>query len=149
MRVALDTNILVYAEGMNGREKRDIARALINRLQEHDIFLPVQALGELFQVLVRKGKLTRVEARKAVLFWRDTYPLVDTTEEVLLVAADLAVEHHIGFWDAVMLAAAAQAQCRLFLSEDLQDGFIWRGMTVANPFAPERHPLLEDALSKA
>ena len=147
MRVALDTNILVYAEGMNGREKRDIARALINRLQEHDIFLPVQALGELFQVLVRKGKLTRVEARKAVLFWRDTYPLVDTTEEVLLVAADLAVEHHIGFWDAVMLAAAAQAQCRLFLSEDLQDGFIWRGMTVANPFAPERHPLLADALS--
>jgi len=147
VRVALDTNILVYAEGMNGREKRDIARALINRLQEHDIFLPVQALGELFQVLVRKGKLTRVEARKAVLFWRDTYPLVDTTEEVLLVAADLAVEHHIGFWDAVMLAAAAQAQCRLFLSEDLQDGFIWRGMTVANPFAPERHPLLEDALS--
>jgi predicted nucleic acid-binding protein len=46
-----------------------------------------------------------------------------------------------------MLAAAAQAQCRLFLSEDLQDGFIWRGMTVANPFAPERHPLLADALS--
>lgn len=149
MRVAFDTNILVYAGGMNGQEKRDIARGFIDRLQDHDIFLPIQALGELFQVLVRKGRRPRAEARKAVLLWRDTYPLVDTTEEVLLVAADLAVEHRIGFWDAVILAAAAQAQCRLFLSEDLQDGFIWRGMTVANPFAPQRHPLLEDALSKA
>jgi predicted nucleic acid-binding protein len=34
-----------------------------------------------------------------------------------------------------MLAAAAQADCRLLLSEDMQDGFTWRSVTVRNPFA--------------
>jgi hypothetical protein len=27
-------------------------------------------------------------------------------------------------------------------SEDLKDGFSWRGVTVVNPFAAMRHPLL-------
>jgi hypothetical protein len=34
----------------------------------------------------------------------------------------------------------------LLLSEDLQDGFSWAGVTVTNPFAATCHPLLEDAL---
>jgi hypothetical protein len=36
------------------------------------------------------------------------------------------------------LAVAAKGSCRLLLSEDLQDGFSWRGVTVANPFAAVR-----------
>jgi hypothetical protein len=34
----------------------------------------------------------------------------------------------------------------LLLSEDLQDGFTWGGVTVANPFAARRHALLESLL---
>jgi hypothetical protein len=30
--------------------------------------------------------------------------------------------------------------------EDLQDGFTWGGVTVANPFASPRHPLLDALL---
>lgn len=30
----------------------------------------------------------------------------------------------------------------LLLSEDLQDGFAWRGVTIVNPFADVPHPLL-------
>ena len=39
-------------------------------------------------------------------------------------------------------AVAADAGCRLLLSEDLQDGFTWRGVTVVDPFADKPHPLL-------
>ena len=53
----------------------------------------------------------------------------------------------MGIWDAVVLSAASQAACRLLISEDLQDGFTWGGVTVVDPFATERHPLL-DALLK-
>ena len=35
---------------------------------------------------------------------------------------------------APMLAAAAQSGCRILLSEDMQHGFTWRGMTIRNPF---------------
>ena len=60
----------------------------------------------------------------------------------MVSAIDLATDHQIGIWDAVVLAAAAESDCRLVLSEDLKDGFIWRGVTVTNPFASSRHPLL-------
>jgi predicted nucleic acid-binding protein len=39
--------------------------------------------------------------------------------------------------------------CRLLLSEDLQEGFTWRGVTVTNPFAKSRHPLLDALLEGA
>jgi predicted nucleic acid-binding protein len=41
-----------------------------------------------------------------------------------------------------MLSASASAGCRLFLSEDLPDGFTWAGVTVTNPYSRSRHPLL-------
>ena len=55
MRIALDTNILVYAEGANGAVMRDKSLELIQRLPAGAIVLPVQTLGELFNVLVRKA----------------------------------------------------------------------------------------------
>jgi predicted nucleic acid-binding protein len=73
--------------------------------------------------------------------WRDGYATPATTQATMLAATDLAADHALSIWDAVILAAAADAGCRLLLSEDMQDGFSWRGLTVANPFA-KHHPLL-------
>jgi predicted nucleic acid-binding protein len=102
----------------------------------------VQVLGELFSVLVRKAKWAKPRAAAAVLAWGDAFPLIDTSNEVLLAATDLAGAHQISTWDAVILSAAADARCRLLLSEDLHSGFTWRGVTVVNPFAGAGHPLL-------
>ena len=71
MKVALDTNILAYAEGANGSVMRDKALALLQRLPFDGVVLPVQT-------------------------------------------------------------ASAEAQCPLLLSEDLQEGFTWRGVTAVN-----------------
>lgn len=146
MKVALDTNVLAYAEGVNDANKRDIILDLIRRLPPESAVIPVQVLGELFNVLVRKARRSQAEARDALLGWRDSFATVPTGPEVMLVAADLATDHRFGIWDAVILAAASEAGCRLLLSEDLQDGFTWGGVTVVNPFASPRHALL-DAIS--
>lgn len=142
MNVAVDTNVLAYAEGLNDRAKREIAVDLLERLPPESTFLPVQTLGELFNVLVQKAGRSREAAAAAVLSWGDAFPLVESSGDVMLGATDLAGAHGLGIWDATMLSAAAEARCRLLLSEDLQDGFTWRGVTVANPFAERRHPLL-------
>ena len=146
MRVALDTNVLAYAEGINGAERRDAALTIIGRLPQEAVVVPVQVLGELFAVLVRKGGRARAEARDALLSWRDTFPTVETSPEAMLAAADVATDHQLGLWDAVILAAASQAGCRLLLSEDLQDGFTWGGLTVVDPFRTPRHALLDSVL---
>lgn len=148
MRLALDTNVLAYAEGVNGAEKRDVALDLVRRLPQSAVVLPVQVLGELFNVLVRKAGRSKPEAREALLGWRDTYLVAATAPEVMLAAADLAADHGLGIWDAVILSVASQSGCRLLLSEDLQDGFTWGGVTIANPFQLQRHALLDALLEQ-
>lgn len=142
MRLALDTNILAYAEGVNGAAKKKSALDIIQRLPPESTFLPVQAIGELFHVLVRKAGRTPERARNAILSWQDAFPLIETSPAIMLAAADLAVHHQFTIWDAVIFSAAAAAGCRLLLSEDLHPGFTWSGVTIANPFATSRHELL-------
>lgn len=143
MKVTLDTNVLAYAEGVNGLEKRNTVLKLVRDLPQEATVIPVQVLGELFNVLTRKAGRPRTEAREAVLSWRDTFQVVETTPEAMLAASDLATDHAFSIWDAVIFSVASQAGCRLLVSEDLQDGFTWGGVTVVNPFASPRHPLLE------
>lgn len=142
MRVALDTNILAYAEGINGPAMKRSALELIEKLPEGAALVPVQVLGELFNVLVRKAGRTRARARAAMQTWHDAFPVIETAGEVVIAAADLATDHQLGIWDAIILSAAAEAGCRLLLTEDLHEGFTWRGVTVTNPFSPSRHELL-------
>ena len=143
MKVALDTNVLVYAEGVNGAEKRDIIVPLLLNLPKHAGLVPIQVLGELFNVLTRKAGRSRKDAREVILGWRDAFEIVETTFEVMVAATDLATDHHLAIWDAVILAAASNAGCRWLLSEDFQDRFTWGGTTVINPYAPSTHVLLE------
>lgn len=142
MRVALDTNVLAYAEGVNGEAMKQAALELLQKLPDGATVVPAQTLGELFNVLVRKAGRTPAGARNAILSWSDAFTPVETSPAVMLAAADLAVDHQFGIWDAVILAAAAAAGCRLLLSEDLHDGFTWRGVTVTNPFAASPHAML-------
>jgi predicted nucleic acid-binding protein len=69
--------------------------------------------------------------------------VIESSAGVIVNATDLASDHGLTIWDAVALAAAADAECRLLLSEDLQDGFTWRGVTVTNPLAATLHPMFD------
>jgi predicted nucleic acid-binding protein len=142
MRLALDTNILAYAEGVNGAPKKKSALDIIEKLPPDRTFLPVQVLGELFHVLVRKAGRKPERAQAAILSWQDTFPLIETSPAIMLAAIDLASRHRLSIWDAVVLSAAATSGCRLLLSEDLHPGFTWNGVTITNPFSPLRHELL-------
>jgi len=54
LRTAPDTNVLVYAEGLNGPAKQGLATASLRQLGEGELFIPVQVLGEFYNVLLRK-----------------------------------------------------------------------------------------------
>lgn len=138
MRIALDTKLLVYAEGLNGEQRRFAALHVLDALGEDDVLVPAQALGELFAVLTRKAGRSAAASRDAVMGWTDGFAVIDTTQPVLLEAMEIATTHRLAFRDSVMLAAAAQAGCRQLLSEDMQHGFTWRGVTIRNPFLPPK-----------
>jgi predicted nucleic acid-binding protein len=148
MRVAIDTNVLAYAEGVGDAERCGVAVGLVERLPESAVLLPAQVLGELMLVLTRKAGRTRELARDAVLGWADSFDVVDSTWASIQSAFDLSVNHEFGMWDALVMAVAAENRCRIVLSEDLQHGFTWRGVTNVNPFLPDESPLLAALLSQ-
>jgi predicted nucleic acid-binding protein len=134
VKVALDTNILAHAEGVNGGERQATTNAWLEAAPIGDIVIPAQVLGELFNVLVRKAGRSPGDAHEGVLAWRNAYPVIDSTADIVLQATRLVVHHRLSTWDAVILAAAGSVGCGLLLSEDLQDGFTWGGVTVVNPY---------------
>jgi predicted nucleic acid-binding protein len=134
VRLAFDTNILVYAEGLDGEAMQDRASAAIETALGETVLLPIQVAAELYSVLVRKGRWQPSAARAAVWRWVHIWRTVATDETILAAATGLVAEHHVGFWDAVVLATAAEADCQVLYSEDFQSGFTWRGVTVVNPF---------------
>ena len=140
MRLALDTNVLVYAEDLNlapsDVHKHRLAVRLMGRMADESIVLARQTLAELHRVLVRKARLTPSEASMRVSLWALKADLVDTNEAVFEAALILASDHSVPIFDAIILAAAVEARCDLLLSEDFHDGFAWRGVVVTNPFGP-------------
>jgi predicted nucleic acid-binding protein len=142
MRLALDTNILAYAEGLGDAARCSQARRWVARAGQADTVLPSQVLGELQRVLVIKARRTPDAARAAVLGWTDAFEVASSGWTALQSALDLCADHQLAVWDALILATAAESRCRLLLSEDLQHGFTWRGVTVVSPFIAPAHPLL-------
>jgi len=146
MRAALDTNILAYAEGVGDENRCSMAIKLIDQLSAEDVLLPAQTLGELYRVLTGKAKRDASATRVAILGWADTFEVADSSWVAFQAAVDLSVDHGLQIWDALILSVAAENRCRILFSEDLQNGFTWRGVTVVNPFSEPRPALMASLL---
>jgi predicted nucleic acid-binding protein len=142
LRFAVDTNLLVYAEGEGDEPRCHQARALLARLPPSELLLPVQVLGELYNVLTRRFRRTADQARSAVLEWASLYTVRDSTWANMGAAMQLNSAHQIPIWDALILSVASEHRCRVLMSEDLQHGFTWGGVTIVNPLADPANPLL-------
>jgi len=94
----------------------------------------------------RDGRPT--DARARIVAWSTGFATADTTRFALAAAVELAAAHRLGIWDSMIITVAAENGCQLPLSEHLQSGFIWSGLTVVNPFAVPRTPLLDSLLER-
>lgn len=142
MRAALDTNLLVYAEGFGDQQRVSATRALLEQLSDADLVVPLQCLGELFRVLTGKAGRSAEQAQDAVLGWMDAYPVLESNAAAWRGAMDLCVAHQLASWDALVLNVAAEGGARLLLTDDLHTGFCWRGVRVVNPLVETADPLL-------
>jgi predicted nucleic acid-binding protein len=151
-RVALDSNILVYLAGVSRTPaddpKIERVREMIARLSTLvSLVAPAQTLGELFVVLRRSGA-SAAEAREILLEFSEAFGTAATEARTMAAATDLTIDHKLQFWDALIVTAAADAGCSVLLSEDMQDGFVTRGMTISNPLADPLHPKLAALLNE-
>ena len=129
MSAFFDTNILVYAQQMDG--KGDRARALFAGGGK----LSVQVLNEFTAVSRRKQGRDWREIDEAVA---DVLTIVDPPLPLTLdlhhSARSLAQDHQLSFYDALIVATAIEAGCDTLFSEDMQHGRSIGGLSIVNPF---------------
>jgi predicted nucleic acid-binding protein len=146
MRYALDSNILLYAEGINDAERRDVANNLVLAMGDDPLIIPVQVLGEVQLALTLKAGLSREKAEERINWWIDDSFVQDTSFAVFKTALAITSIYGFRIWDAIILAAAAEAGARYLFSEDMHDGFTWGDTEIVNPFAAEPKPIVKKLL---
>lgn len=146
MRVALDSNVIIYAEGGQDEARRATAHAIIGALYPRQISISIQATAETWRWLIKKGGIANGEATKRVQWWLSAFTTQDTDRTVFDGAAELVSQHKLQVFDAIILAAARAASADVLLSEDMHDGFSWRGVMVVNPFATNPLPVISQLL---
>ncbi|MDR3106938.1 MAG: PIN domain-containing protein [Bifidobacteriaceae bacterium] len=132
----VDTNILLYAISTDPGEadKAELARHLLG---ETDLALSVQVLQEFYVQATRAGKanpLTHEQAAALVeSFTR--FRVQDLTLAVVRAALRTRSRYNLSYWDSAIIEAARALGCRTVISEDLNHGQDYGGVTVVNPFA--------------
>ena len=131
-----DTNVLVYAQDDSNPEKQRIAIELITHALEvnHDGCISTQVLQEFCNTMCKKTRRTKEEIDGMLDGFRELLK-TDVTVDLVRRALDVKDEYGIQYYDALIVSAAERLGCSEIVSEDLNDGQLYRGMKVINPFA--------------
>lgn len=132
----VDTNVLIYAHDADAGSKHEVAKGMLRELWSRRIgVVSLQVLQEFYVNVTRKiaSPLSKPAARAVV----DSYMVwcVETTPAELSAAFQIEDEARIGFWDALIVAAARKGGAARILSEDLNAGQIISGIRIENPFS--------------
>ena len=134
-RFTLDTNLLVYSIDSAAGVRHRLAREIVDRAVESNCWLTLQALGEFYVAVTRKGVTPRAEAAAQAADWLELFPTVAASAAAVRVALAAAAVGRASYWDALLVATAAEAGCTVVLTEDMSDGSVLNGLRIYNPFA--------------
>ena len=130
-----DTNVLVYAQDDANPQKRAVAIDLITHALNvnHDGVISTQVLQEFCNTMYKKTKRTK-EQIDAMLDGFVDLLVTDVTVDLVREAMCVKEEYGIQYYDALIVATAEKLHCHEIISEDLNDGQVYRGMKAINPF---------------
>jgi predicted nucleic acid-binding protein len=155
--VFVDSSVLLYRRDPTEPVKRPLATAWLEHVwRQQTGRISCQVLSEYYTNATRKLRpgLDLDEAWddvEALQSWRPQ-PL---DAELLRLGRAIERRYRLSWWDSLIVASAQSQNCAILLTEDLQDGVYFDGVTVRSPFtlsvneaaaeyatrpAPSRHP---------
>ena len=134
--VFVDTTTLLYTLDPQDPQKQAVATAWLRRLRlSRQIVLSPQVLNECYAVVRRKAAFAAARPMvRAYLSDHARWATAPVGPETTEQAWRLEDQYGLAWWDALLLASAGQAGCRLFLTEDLNDGQLYGDVRVIDPF---------------
>ena len=134
--IFVDTNIFIYARDPRDAEKQGRAAEWISNFwRDRTGRTSVQVLSEYYYNVTSRltPKVASADAWddvEAFFEWRP-HPI---DAALLERARDIEQRWRLSWWDSMIVAAAQLQGCAILLTEDLQDGAVFGGVTVRNPF---------------
>jgi predicted nucleic acid-binding protein len=139
----LDTNVVVYAYDDSSPQKQEVARRLlkggisggVSGGVSVKIVISTQVLAEFAATMLHK--VSPPATADAVMRGLDALTairLIVPDAELVRRAVQARAAYGIHFYDGMIVAAAERAGCQRILSEDLNAGQEYFGVTVSNPF---------------
>ena len=137
--VFVDSNVLIYArdDGMPSKQARAV-EWLAHLWREGLGRTSTQVLSEFYVNVTGKiaNRVTPDEAWQEVntfFAWRPQ-PI---DPALLARAREIERRWRLSWWDSLIVAAAQLQGCSILLTEDLQNGAVFDGLTVRSPFTHE------------
>lgn len=136
-RFFLDTNVILYSFDPASPKKSGQATLLLRQgLATGRAAISYQVVQEFFNVALKRSRVpVRLDEAEHFLstvlrkLW-----LVQPSPALFLRAFRLFDRFRLQWYDALIVAAAIEANCGILYSEDLQDGQKFEGVEVRNPF---------------
>jgi predicted nucleic acid-binding protein len=100
---------------------------------EAQLVISTQVLLEFYNAATRKLRADAVSVRAIA----ETYARLETvvlTPDMVINAMNVSTLYQKSIWDALIIEAAASANCTRILSEGMQHGQVMRGVRIENPF---------------
>ncbi|HEX5283566.1 MAG TPA: PIN domain-containing protein [Bryocella sp.] len=136
-RCFLDTNVFAYCFDPRDLRKRTRANELVRTgLEKRSAVISYQVVQEFINVALRRfePRMTLAEIRQYATGVLRPLLAVNSSMALTHRALDIAERYRFSWYDSSHVAAAAQAQCEVFYSEDLQHGQRIEGLQIVNPF---------------
>lgn len=134
-RFTLGTNILVYSVDNAAGARHDLAAEIVDRAAEQACWLTLQAIGEFYAAVTRKGIVPRADAAAQATDWLEMFPSIGASAASVRSALGEAASGRVSYWDALLVATAAEAACVAIVTEELANGATIGGVRIHHPFA--------------
>ena len=136
-RFFLDTNIFVYLFDETAPIKASRAQELIQSgVTTQKGVVSYQVVQGFFNVALRKfaHPMTPAEGEQflGTIFRR--LLSVHSSQAIFSEALQLVDQHHLNWYDSLVVAAAHASECEVLYSEDLQHGRRFGTLQIRNPF---------------
>lgn len=129
-----DTNVLLYMHSVADPGKQAIAQQVFRECAAGGrIIISTQVVEEFHSAGRRKLRLPVDQMRLLTTDLLDL-PMVEIAAVHILMALEYEEQYQVSFWDALILAAANWADVPVLYTEDLNDGQLYGGVRVENPF---------------
>jgi predicted nucleic acid-binding protein len=131
----LDTSILAYAMDVRAGARHMLAADIVELAVQLDCVLTLQAISEFYAAVSRKRLAVVAEACAQAEDWLTLFRTAAASADATRAALISAASGRASYWDALLVATAAEAGCMTILTEDLTDGSSLHGVRILNPFS--------------